>query len=186
MPEPDTIVYMPECATSVICSVTGHRPDKLGREYDYIGPYSDHIRKRFREILTDLQPDQCISGMALGVDTLFCQVAIELDIPVQAAIPFEGQESRWPAASQKLYNDLLAHPLVTKYVVCEGGYASAKMQIRNEFMVDAATHLCTVWNGSEGGTMNCVRYAQKQHHIEIIRINPDGWRKPEQEQQTLF
>jgi uncharacterized phage-like protein YoqJ len=167
-------------------AVTGHRPQKLGNEYQYDGPYSTYLREKFREILIKEQPSQCITGMALGVDTLFCQVAIELAIPVLAAIPFPGQETRWPPASQELYTKLLSNSLVTAHLVSSGPYNSAKMQIRNEYMVDKADKLVAVWNGSAGGTMNCVRYAEKNNK-NIIRINPEGW-KPQQEdiQPILF
>jgi uncharacterized phage-like protein YoqJ len=166
-----------------IMAFTGHRPDKLGREYDYDGPYSNYLRSQFKHILLTRRPRQVISGMALGVDTLACQVALVLEIPVLASIPFEGQECRWPRKSQDLYNSLLADPLVTKLVVCEGSYNSAKMQIRNEHMVDNCDLLVSVWNGTTGGTMNCVRYAEKKKDLEIILINPEGWRKKEQPKQ---
>jgi len=34
-------------------------------------------------------------------------------------------------------------------------------QLRNEFMVDAADVLAAFFDGSPGGTANCVRYASK-------------------------
>lgn len=159
-----------------IIAVTGHRPGKLNKEYDYIGPYSDYLRKRIKKVLLDRQPVRTISGMALGVDTIFAQVSLELKIPLLAAIPFIGQESQWPQKSQDLYNRILNHPLVTSHIVCEGPYNSAKMQIRNEFMVDEASLLIACWNGTLGGTMNCVRYAEKQKNKEIFYINPEGWK----------
>jgi len=46
--------------------------------------------------------------------------------------------------------------------VCEPGYAAWKMQRRNEAMVDACTHVLALWDGSSGGTENCVKYAEKK------------------------
>jgi len=173
-------------------AVTGHRPHKLNKEYDLQGPYSDYIRQEIRKILLKHQSTlvQAISGMALGVDTLFALEALDLKIPLLAALPFQGQEGKWPYKSQKLYNSILENPLTTTHIVCEGGYNSAKMQIRNEYMVDALAQpdskLISIWDGSSGGTMNCVRYAEKQG-TTIIRINPDGWRKEEHNvQPSLF
>ena len=45
------------------------------------------------------------------------------------------------------------------------------MQKRNEYMVDLADKVIAVWDGSKGGTGNCVRYAEKCGK-EIIRIVP--------------
>lgn len=38
-------------------------------------------------------------------------------------------------------------------------------------MVDLADMVIAVWDGSKGGTGNCVQYAQKKGK-EFIRINP--------------
>ena len=45
------------------------------------------------------------------------------------------------------------------------------MQKRNEYMVDLADRVIAVWDGSKGGTANCVKYAEKVGK-EIIRIEP--------------
>jgi len=176
----------------VTIAITGHRPHKIGGEYDLQGPYSDYIRQEIRKILLKHQSTltQCISGMAIGVDQIFALEVLDLKIPLLAALPFQGQECKWPYKSQQLYNKILENPLTTTYIVCDGGYNSAKMQIRNEYMVDQLTHpesqLICVWDGTAGGTMNCVRYAEKLKK-NIIRINPGGWIKKQQDvQPSLF
>ena len=45
------------------------------------------------------------------------------------------------------------------------------MQKRNEEMVDRCDLLIGVWDGSKGGTYNCINYAI-DHGREIVRINP--------------
>ena len=40
-------------------------------------------------------------------------------------------------------------------------FSMASYQRRNEFMVDAADVLAAFFDGSQGGTANCVRYAQR-------------------------
>jgi uncharacterized phage-like protein YoqJ len=174
----------------LIVAVTGHRPCKLGNEYGLQGPYSDYIREEIRKLLLLYRPIQAISGMALGVDTIFAQEALQLDIPLLASLPFKGQECKWPYQSQQNYHQILSNPLVTTFVVCEGGYNSAKMQIRNEYMVDNCNILISVWNGTKGGTMNCVRYAEKKKRegceIEIIYINPENWKQQQDVQPSLF
>ncbi len=150
---------------------TGHRPDKLGKEYTYKGPYSEYISREINTALREIQPDKGIVGMALGVDTLAAIELLYLKIPVIAAIPFEGQEKMWPEESQKLYWKILNHKLVTKIYVSDPGYARHKMQVRNVWMVDHTDILIGIWDGTEGGTFNCINYADKRKK-RIIYIDP--------------
>lgn len=164
----------------MIVAVTGHRPGKIG-EYDYYHSKREWIRNRMREELLDLRPTKTISGMALGVDQDFAQVSLELTIPFLAALPFIGQESRWPKSSQDYYWWLIerADDVV---VVSPGEYSAHKMQVRNEFMVDHCDILLAVWDGSDGGTGNCVKYAQRLigpalSSSRIRRINPTDFKE---------
>ena len=147
----------------VIIAGTGHRPDKLGG-------YSEQV---LRKLINTIKPnllgaDQVISGMALGYDTALAIAALELDINLLCAVPFLGQESKWPKESQERYKEILQEAHTVIYVG-EPGYAVWKMQTRNEWMVDHCTKLLCLWNGSNGGTANCIRYAlAKNVKIENI------------------
>lgn len=154
----------------MIITITGHRPNKLGNEYGMNGLYSQKIYKKLSEIVDEMQPKKVISGMALGVDLIWANLAIKKRIPLIAAIPFEGQEKKWPSSSQQIYLKTLSQAS-QKIVVCSGGYASWKMQKRNEWMVDNSDLLIVVWDGSAGGTFNCVNYAVDNSR-DILRINP--------------
>jgi len=118
----------------MIIACTGHRPDKLPNKetgYKLPNPTYIHVCRQIEKVLQKLQPEKCISGMALGADSYFASVCIKLGIPFIAAIPFIGQEKAWPAASQKAYH-LLLNKAAEKVIICEGGYAPSKMQTRNE------------------------------------------------------
>lgn len=156
----------------MILAATGHRPNKLNNEYNG-GPVSEWIREKFHDLFDSFvyMPEKIISGMALGVDTIWAKFGLEVGVPVLAAIPFEGQEKAWPKSSQNQYWEILNNPRVSKYIVCDTGYASWKMQKRNIWMVDNCDKLVAVWDGSSGGTGNCVKYAESAGK-EIIRINP--------------
>lgn len=138
----------------IICG-TGHRPDKLGG-------YSDEVFYKLvglaREAIQEQKAIGVISGMALGWDQALAHAAIVLRVPFVACIPFKGQERSWPNDSQARYNHLMekAHRII---VACDGGYAAWKMQKRNELMVDNAQLVVALWNGTSGGTGNCIRYA---------------------------
>lgn len=155
----------------VILAGTGHRPDKLNNEYDLTGPLTKAISQRVYSLFDELRPIKIISGMALGFDMILAICAIRRDVPVDAYIPFKGQELKWPRQSQDLYRRILEKKLVTPIIVCEDGYAAWKMQKRNEAMVNAATDIVACWDGTQGGTGNCVGYAQKIGK-PIHRINP--------------
>lgn len=150
---------------------TGHRPSKLKCGYNTSGKEYDIIKQNIKRELNILKPEYCISGMALGIDSIAAEACIELDIPFIAAIPFEGQEKVWPKASQDRYHELLSKA-ESKHVVCEGGYVAWKLQKRNEWMVDKCNLLLAYWDGSNGGTANCVRYAESKNKLITI-IDPN-------------
>lgn len=159
-------------------AITGHRPNKLGNDYNLTSPLIQKIKLEIEEILFDYYTHITtnelilISGMALGIDTLFAKIAIEHKFPFIAAIPFHNQDCKWIDSSKKIYRELLSQ---AKEVIDTSGefiYRPELMQIRNEWMVDNCDVLIAVWNGTSGGTKNCINYAKKQGK-QIIYINPD-------------
>lgn len=166
---------------SKLVAFTGHRPDKLGG----YGPQGEPIREAISAWLFDrmlvlkgLNPDlQAISGMALGFDLMAFSVCALLGIPVHAYVPFVGQELKWPQQSQNMYRGLLTRAASVYHVNQSRGadmtmaQIIAAMQARNEAMVDHSDLLIACWNGSRGGTGNCVSYAIKQQReIEYVPI----------------
>lgn len=143
--------------------VTGHRPIKLGG----YGPslIQQRIRAWLRTELLEAVVGRmgvvAVSGMALGVDQWFAEEAIHLCIPLDCYLPFAEQSTRWPRAAQVHYQSLLdrARAII---VVSKGGYSPAAMQRRNESMVDAAQRHLAVYDGSPGGTRNCVEYGKRR------------------------
>lgn len=144
----------------MIVAGTGHRPDKLAVP-DHAA-YSDGQLERLtrfaERILIEEDPRRVISGMAQGWDMALAHAAANLRIPWTAAVPFEGQERRWPKDTQAHYRALLARA-DRVVVVSPGGYSPYKMQVRNEYMVRHAWKVLALWDGSPGGTANCVEFA---------------------------
>lgn len=142
----------------MIIAATGHRPNKLGG-------YNQKVFQELNDLATNWlkinRPKKIISGMALGWDQAIAQAAIELCIPVLAAIPFDGQHYVWPDKAQKIYLNILSQCKEIKNV-SPGPYAAWKLQKRNEWMVDNCDELVALWNGGPGGTKNCIDYAHKQ------------------------
>jgi uncharacterized phage-like protein YoqJ len=148
-----------------IVVATGHRPQKCGG-------FSEVARLLLKEIaidwLTALNPRGAVSGMALGWDTAIVEACLHLGLPYVACIPFQGQESQWPSSSRRAYVDYLLK--AANVILCSpGDYSAYKMQIRNEHMIDMALQygpgpnnsiLLALWDGTSGGTENCLLYAR--------------------------
>lgn len=159
----------------MIIGGTGHRNDKLpNKETGYIlpNPTYNYVCQNIEKILLQNKPEKVISGMALGFDFWLANIAINLNIPLVAAIPFIGQEKMWPKHSQAQFNKLLdkASGVI---IVSEGGYAAYKMQTRNEYIVNNCDKLiaCLIPSEKSGGTFNCVKYA-KSINKDIVFIDP--------------
>ena len=84
--------------------ITGHRPHKLPGGYDLSSKDNKELYDQIKKIVLktkEIHPDLIlISGMALGVDTIFAKI----EIPVHAYIPCLNQSSRWNIQAQQEYN----------------------------------------------------------------------------------
>ena len=137
--------------------VTGHRPDRLGG-------YDKEVHRRVflaaHSALEQLKPRVVITGMALGWDQAIAEAAIELAIPFVVAMPFKGQESKWPKQSQEHYRELLKQ--ASHIEVCSPGeYRPQKMIVRDEWMVDNSDEVLACFDGTRGGgTDSTILYAK--------------------------
>lgn len=178
-------------------SVTGHRPNKLFG-YDIhlpvYQPIRDFIRKQLIEFIEKHKEITTNSGGALGIDQIFAEECIKLKKDGYAitnilASPCVGQEKQWPYSSQQLYRAIVKemdeiHPGAPEY-------NKTCMQERNIWMVDNANIIMAFWDGTSGGTGNCVRYAKSQGKDLIIYAPKTGKvefeiKKRETEQLSLF
>lgn len=169
---------------------TGHRPNKLGNEYNGIGAISNAIRKDIQYMIDqyDIQGIKLsfICGGALGIDMLAEETAIVNKIPLLIAIPCLNQEAMWPQSSKDRYhrilnwskdhtdkqgNKLPNWSLVEHIYVSNQSYSHECMQLRNVYMIDNSARLRAYWDGTNGGTKNCVTYA-KSISRPIDTINP--------------
>jgi uncharacterized phage-like protein YoqJ len=151
----------------MVVAGAGHRPNKLG---GYGVAAQTRVFQTALRSLEHLKPERVISGMALGWDQMLARAALHLGIPFVAAVPFQGQESAWPHTSQESYRELLA--LASEVVVVSPGtYSPVLMQRRNIWMVDHADRVLALWDGSGGGTGNCIQYAR-----HVARPISNAWK----------
>lgn len=151
--------------------ITGPRPGKIQNDYSYTGPMFGWIRERLTEKFVQHKPDLLITGLALGVDTVAALLAIDMNIPIMAAIPFLGQEDKWQKAAKDLYHHILCHKATIVKIVSLPGYADWKMQKRNQFIVDESDLVLGVTDHTPGGTSNCLAFAAAvKRQIDIIDL----------------
>lgn len=150
----------------MIFSVTGPRPIRLGGYYTSImRKLDDFARIEIeRQVRLAKQQDESVGvlvGMAIGFDQAVARACEFWNVNFAAVVPFEGQESRWPAATQKEYRRLLKRAKKV-IIVSPGGFSVEKMRERNHYMVDNSQHLLAMLGGwKTGGTWECVEYAKK-------------------------
>jgi len=158
----------------MIAGGTGHRPLKLFNVEDYnqiskadmakLYLFAVHIMKGFKAGGLE----RFISGMAIGWDQAMAQAAVDLDIPFDAAVPFKGQESKWPRHVQVEYHELLAHAREI-HIISSGGYSTSAMYKRDEWIVDHSSVVAALYDGQpRGGTYHTVQYAVRK---KVMLIN---------------
>jgi uncharacterized phage-like protein YoqJ len=161
--------------------VTGHRPARLldPPVYDMSDHVYDDLRQEMRVVLESLRRRYgddlvAVSGMALGIDTLWAQIALDMGIPLHAYIPCVGQDAPWKPESRRLYADLLARASWIEQC-SDKPYSHGLMNLRNQRMVDDSVVCLAVWNGKPGGTGDAVaRFRRKEGSLLIWYHWPDG------------
>lgn len=173
-----------------VIMVTGRRPKYMDDAYDLMHPLNIKMGRVMRQFILEQggymketnsfsreEPIRLVTGMALGADTVWAMVALKLkrDFPgvfeLECAIPCKDHSKRMSAEDRKRYDHIIQQAdLVTH--VSKQPYKGWLMQKRNEYMVDISNTIFAVWEGKEeGGTYNCIRYAEKKGR-EIYRYFP--------------
>lgn len=155
---------------------TGHRPNKWG--YNENTPIIQSIKIKLASEIKNLILEgytTFISGGALGVDQWAAEIVLmakkrRTELKLIIVRPFPSQDAIWNNESKNRFKGILeASDEVID--VSPDPYEASKMQIRNVYMVDKSSVVIAVWDGSHGGTGNCVKYAYKKLK-KIIVISP--------------
>lgn len=145
--------------------VTGHRKKKLEDNGYDIFWIEDSISQILDEIQTLKLPLICYSGMADGIDLLFCGACNFLDIPYIACVPFDEQD--------EYMND--SDKWVRKMHL-----ESAKeiKTVKNSWMVENCDTAIVVFDGNKGGTANVFQQLveKKKNFYWINPISKVVWK----------
>ena len=159
----------------ICCAFTGHREGKLPWRDNEL----DERCLRLKRCMYDAAQAayaagrrHFLCGMATGCDTYFCEALINLrqeyeDVTIEAAIPWEGQSSRWSAQQRRRYNRLVSE--CDYQTVVQRAYSEDCMMRRNRYMVDSASLLIAAYDGRAGGTRSTILYAMRRG-VEVIEL----------------
>ncbi len=137
--------------------------------------FTGHRHLRFAEVapaISSIQkyPDAIwITGGAIGLDSHAAEYARLHGIPLWLILPFPPKvmTARWNKAQVATLQSHIQYS--AKLSVLSPVYRVSIYQDRNVRMVDLSTRLCAFFDGSPGGTANCVRYARSiGHQVEMF------------------
>lgn len=138
-------------------SFTGHRPPKADLTWSHEAKYDGVAVGLVRDWLREFQPSLAIVGGAQGFDTLAARACYLEHIPYDAYVPFANQDERWPQEARTRYRAMLNCAREIRII----GVSTAiywAFDARNRAMVDDSDHTLAWWDGSTGGTANCLNY----------------------------
>ena len=157
------------------CTFTGHRENKLPWGADETDPRCLRLKQRIADAAEAVYQSgirHYICGMANGCDMYFAEAVLALrsehpEVTLEAAIPCEGQASRWTAAQRRRYDRQVAE--CDFCTVIQRDYSPDCMLRRNHYMADASAVLIAAYNGRPGGTQATLLYAMRQG-LQIIEL----------------
>lgn len=119
--------------------ITGHRIHKL-KDYNYQW-IQQTIEQTVLKCIEMHGISLAYSGMASGVDLIFCSACFYHKLPFIACVPFEGQEETMLTSDASIRKEFLSHAKEVK-------------QVKNSWMVENADIAIVVFDGNKGGTHN--------------------------------
>jgi len=149
---------------------TGHRRQKLDdqdKAYIAIRDFILREAEKHKDLVV-------ISGGALGIDTYAASVSRNNNIPFVMVLPFpiKVMSAKWRSADKNVLVELCERAIKT--IVIQKEFSFEGYQKRNEYMVDHADLVAAYWNGSKGGTKNCVDYAKSEGKEIVNLFDDDG------------
>jgi uncharacterized phage-like protein YoqJ len=167
------------------CSFSGHRPEKLIIENDYLGFCQRVIKSTLWISVQDAVKEgytTFITGMSRGTDLWAAEAVLNLklqgripddEIKLIAAIPFPEFGKEFRGESLASFKFVLKHADEVVYTSTE--FHKNAYKIRNYFMVDNSAKLIAVLKDTAhhiSGTNQTINYARRQGlDVRIINVN---------------
>lgn len=161
-----------------VCACTGHGSLSLPFRFDETDERCIRLKELLQKDIEDLIRENgvthFISGMALGVDTYFAEIVLELrdekypDITLETAIPCETQAERWSESQRDRYYSVISR--CDTETLLQTGYTEDCVQRCDRYIVDNCNYFITVCDGRHDNAGSAVRYAEENGKT-IVRIN---------------
>ena len=164
--------------SDITCCFTGHRPVKLPWGMRDTDSRCTDTKIWIRDQVSDLYEKgyrRFLCGMAIGCDMLFAEEVTALrrlhpEVILFGAIPCADQASCWNTKQKLRYSELVEQ--CDEIKIFSETYNRLCMNERNSFMVEQSSVLLACFNGTPGGTMNTILYAQRKGiDIRIFDLN---------------
>jgi hypothetical protein len=129
-----------------------------------------------RDSLASLPPPVVgVTSLAVGADTVFARLVLELGGSLEAVVPFGDYQDRFAAGDRETYRSLLARAARVEVLERNGSdeeayYAAGKR------VADLSALLILVWDDQSaaglGGTADIAAYARRTQK-PFIHLNPE-------------
>lgn len=156
----------PERRCYPVVAITGHRPGSLNTEQrQYMQEGLEFIADGLVEYYG---AERFLTGLALGADTIWAELALKYGVEYDAYIPFEGQEDRWSKTDKKKYQDLRSGAVIEK--VFGQQFSNRLYHARNDALIRDSDLLVAVWRPSvqNGGAFSTVQKSLKRNHPTLL------------------
>lgn len=142
------------------------------------------MRRHIIRIIEEYQDVTFITGGALGVDTWAFDLVYGIkcdpkyrtskyNIQLHLYLPCVDHYKKWPEHQQrKSILQINHHADYVVWVSPDRYLGGWQMQKRNEAMVNQSDGVIAVWDRSDGGTANCVKYAKKKD-VPVLGYDPN-------------
>ncbi|HYP52057.1 MAG TPA: hypothetical protein VEQ42_00870 [Pyrinomonadaceae bacterium] len=135
------------------------------------------VRGRMRDCLASLPPPVVgLTSLAVGADTLFAELVLELGGALEVIVPFAGYEGGFESEGdrreyRRLFGAAARVEVLGGNATDEEGYYAAGKRI-----ADLSDLLVLVWDGKPaaglGGTGDIAEYARRTHK-PFLHLNPE-------------
>lgn len=103
-------------------------------------------------------PHNLIIGGHLGFDMIVGEVARDMKLPYQIALPYPTYHKKWQGEDLRRIEDLKVHASSVKSV-SRGGSSKAKFERRDRWIIDRSTCVMALWDGMPGRTEEVIKIA---------------------------
>lgn len=136
-------------------AISGHQPFVLGGASEDL---DGQLRRLAARWLARQRPYEVVTGLAAGWDMACALAALDLRLPLVAALAFPGQGENWPDDARAELDRVLA--ACDEVATISGGKGDGIWTRRDRWVIERGDRVLALWNGGKGGTGRALAYAE--------------------------